>query len=131
VPPDLPSPPFWNARKAAIVSGVSAAIGAAAISWSSEMNLRDRRLALTALPPGAVDQWNQQFADAKAVQNTRDFWRNVSLGVGGVTLGYWAVSGSSSHSGRITLGADQPGNHGWRVRLNPFHPEISVSRSLP
>jgi hypothetical protein len=129
-PRELPTPPFWSARKVAIVSGIGGMVAAGMISWQNEMRLRDQKRVLQGIPStaDALDRWNQQFADAKAIENTRDFWRNVSLGVGGVTLGYWAISAHASRSGRIKLG---PGDGGWRVRVSPFHPEISISRSLP
>ena len=80
------------------------------------------------MPPGSVDQFNTQFAAATLVMKSRDFWRGVAIGVGGVTIGY--VLTSASDDVGPTNGLHRQPPHGWTIRLNPFGPGVSVVGSF-
>jgi hypothetical protein len=127
------SPPsdFWSARTVLIAAGVGAAAVASYMTWHENRDLSQRKAAILALPPTAIDQWNSDFTAAQNVQRSRDFWRSVAIGVGGVTAGYWATTAFEEVAPRVggPFSVKLP-KKGWAMHFDPFGRQVALSGSF-
>lgn len=127
------SPPsdFWSARTVLIAAGIGAAAVASYMTWHENRDLGQRKAAILALPPTAIDQWNSDFTAAQNVERSRDFWRSVAIGVGGVTAGYWATTAFEDVAPRVggPFSVKLP-KKGWAMHFNPFSRQVALSGSF-
>ena len=119
---------FWSARTALISAGIGAAALASVMTWRENRDLGKRKAAILALPPTAVDQWNTEFTQAQNVERSRNFWRSVAIGVGGVTAGYWATTALEDVSPRVggPFSVKLP-KKGWTLHFDPFNRQLAVA----
>ena len=129
-PPTEPRPrevPFWTARHIVLVAGVTGAASAGALAWMRERDLRARKSALEALPPGDPANWQSQYNAAAAVMRARNFWTAVAIGVSGATVCYVVTASPQRGFGPSPPGG-RPGS--WSVGVNPIGPGVTVTHSF-
>ena len=131
VEPRSPRSDFWSARTVLIASGIGAAAVASVMTWRANSDLGRRKAAILALPPTAIDQWNTQFTAAQNVQRSRNFWRSVAIGVGGVTAGYWVTTALEDVGprGSDPFAVKLP-KKGWALHLDPFGRQVALAGSF-
>jgi hypothetical protein len=126
-----PPSDFWSARTALITAGIGAAALASYMAWRDDRDLGKRKAAILALPPTAIDQWNSQFTAAQNVERSRNFWRSVAMGVGGVTAGYWVTTALEDVSPRLggPFSVNLP-KKGWAMHFDPFNRQVALAGSF-
>lgn len=122
---------FWSARTALISAGIGAAALASFMTWRENRDLGNRKKDIQALPPTAIDQWNSEFTAAQNVERSRNFWRSVAIGVGGVTAGYWVTTALEDVSPRVggPFSVRLP-KKGWAVHFDPFNRQVALAGSF-
>lgn len=122
---------FWSARTALISAGLGAAALASFMTWHENRDLGQRKKSIQALPPTAIDEWNSEFTAAQNVERSRNFWRSVAIGVGGVTAGYWVTTALEDVSPRVggPFSVKLP-KKGWAVRFDPFNRQVALAGSF-
>jgi hypothetical protein len=126
-----PPSDFWSARTALITAGIGAAALASFMTWHENRDLGKRRAAILALPSTAIDQWNTEFTQAQNVERSRNFWRSVAIGVGGVTAGYWVTTALEDVSPRVggPFSVKLP-KKGWTLHFDPFGRQLALAGSF-
>ena len=126
-----PPSDFWSARTALISAGIGAAALASYMTWRENRDLGRRKAAIVALPSTAVDQWNTEFTQAQNVERSRNFWRSVAIGVGGVTAGYWVATAREDVAPRVggPFSVKLP-KKGWALRFDPFSRQFAFAGSF-